>query len=144
MLIPNHPDDERLSALASRETDAPADASLTSHVAACIRCTATVDELGALRTALADMPDVAPSRPLRLLPPVEAAPAPAADRLTGWARRFFAPVLASGAALALIGAVGTAAPSMSSSPAAAPAEATEEAAARTAGGLGACGRGRRR
>ena len=113
MLIPNHPNDERLSALASRETDATADATLTAHVSTCRRCTDLVTELGALRAALADLPDLAPSRPLRLLPPVEAAPAGAADRLGGWARRFFAPVLASGAALALVGTIGTAAPSLS-------------------------------
>lgn len=113
MLIPNHPHDERLSALASGEADATADAALTAHVSSCTRCTGLVDELGALRAALADLPDVAPSRPLRLLPPVEAEPASAADRLGGWARRFFAPVLASGAALALVGVIGTAAPSMS-------------------------------
>jgi len=113
MLIPNHPHDERLSALASGETDATADATLTAHVASCTRCTGLIDELGALRAALADLPDVAPSRPLRLLPAVESAPASAADRLGGWARRFFAPVLASGAAIALVGVIGTAAPSMS-------------------------------
>lgn len=110
MLIPNHPDDERLSALASHDADAAADTKLTSHVSSCDRCAALVDELGALRAVLADLPDVAPSRPLRLIPPVEDAPAPAADRLGGWARRFFAPVLASGAALALVGAIGTAGP----------------------------------
>jgi hypothetical protein len=113
MLIPNHPHDERLAALASGEPDATADAALTAHVTSCIRCTGLIDELGALRAALAALPDVAPSRPLRLLPHVEAAPASAADRLGGWARRFFAPVLASGAALALVGVVGTAAPSLS-------------------------------
>ena len=113
MLIPNHPNDERLSALASRETDATADATLTGHVSSCHRCTELLNELGALRAALADLPDLAPSRPLRLLPPVEAAPAGAADRLGGWARRFFAPVLASGAALALVGTIGTAAPGLS-------------------------------
>lgn len=112
MLIPNHPHDERLSALASGEADATADTALTAHVASCTRCTGLIDELGALRAALADLPDVAPSRPLRLLPPVEAAPSSAADRLGGWARRFFAPVLASGAALALVGVIGTAAPSI--------------------------------
>jgi hypothetical protein len=113
MLIPNHPDDERLSALASRETDATGDATLTAHVTSCDRCTGLVNELGSLRAALSDLPDVAPSRPLRLLPPVEDAPSPAADRLGGWARRFFAPILASGAALALVGTIGTAAPSLS-------------------------------
>lgn len=112
MLIPNHPHDERLAALASGEPEASADAELTAHVTACIRCIGLIDELGALRAALADLPDVAPSRPLRLLPSVDAAPASAADRLGGWARRFFAPVLASGAALALVGVIGTAAPSL--------------------------------
>jgi hypothetical protein len=113
MLIPNHPHDERLASLASGEADATADATLTAHVTSCDRCTGLIDELGALRAALADLPDVAPTRPLRLLPPVEAAaPASATDRLGGWARRFFAPVLASGAALALVGVVGTAGPSL--------------------------------
>ena len=112
MLIPNHPHDERLSALASRESDATADVNLTAHVASCIRCTGVVDDLTTLHAALADLPDLAPPRPLRLLPPVEPAPASAADRLGGWARRFFAPVLASGAALALVGAIGTAAPAL--------------------------------
>jgi predicted anti-sigma-YlaC factor YlaD len=112
MLIPNHPDDERLSALASRDADALDDASLTEHVATCARCGPLVDELGALRAALADLPDVAPSRPLSLLPPVEADNS-TVDRLGGWARRFFAPVLTAGAALALVGVVGTAAPALS-------------------------------
>ena len=109
MLIPNHPDDERLSALASGEADAAADASLTGHVATCARCTDLVDELGALRASLAELPDVAPPRPLRLLPSVDAG-ASRADRVGGWARRFFAPVLTAGAALALVGLVGTTTP----------------------------------
>ena len=112
MLIPNHPHDERLAALAARDTDATADAALTTHVTSCVRCTGLVAELGALRAALAELPDVAPTHPLRLLPPVEAMPVSTADRLGGWARRFFAPVLASGAALALVGTIGTAAPVM--------------------------------
>jgi hypothetical protein len=118
MLNQNHPDDERLSALASRETDATADTALTAHVSSCDRCTEVVDELGALRIALADLPDLRPPRPLQFVPPAEVA-APAADRVGGWARRFFAPVLASGAALALVGVIGTAAPAlnnMASSP----------------------------
>ena len=109
MLIPNHPDDERLSALASRETDATADTSLTDHVSTCTRCTDLVDELGALRASLAELPDLAPSRPLRLLPSVEA-DASGVDRVGGWARRFFAPALTAGAALALVGLVGTTTP----------------------------------
>ncbi|MGI8999819.1 MAG: hypothetical protein ACR2GO_08950 [Candidatus Limnocylindria bacterium] len=111
MLNQNHPDDEHLSALASHETDATADATLTTHVSSCDRCTELVSELRALRTALADLPDVQPSRPLRLLPPVEAQ-ASGVDRLGGWARRFFAPVLAAGAAVAMVGVVGTAAPAL--------------------------------
>lgn len=112
MLNSNHPDDERLSALASGDADATADASLAAHVSTCGRCTALVDELGALRAALADLPDLQPSRPLRLLPAADDAP-DRADRLGGWARRFFAPVLSAGAALAMVGLVGTAAPGLS-------------------------------
>jgi hypothetical protein len=110
MLIPNHPDDERLSALASGDPEATADAALSEHVASCIRCTDTVAELGALRASLAELPDVQPHRPLRLLPPVDE-PAPSrVDAVGGWARRFFAPMLTAGAALALVGLVGTTAP----------------------------------
>jgi hypothetical protein len=113
MLIPNHPHDERLAALASREPDALSDASLGAHVSSCARCTEVIDELAVVRSALAELPDIQPSRPLRFVPAVDEAPAPMSDRLGGWARRFFAPVLASGAALALVGAIGTAGPSLS-------------------------------
>ena len=108
MLIPNHPDDERLSALASRDDDAIADVVLTSHVSTCSRCTKLLDELGALRASLAELPDLAPHRPLQLLPPV--ADAPAAGGAAGWARRLFAPALTAGAAIAMVGLVGTASP----------------------------------
>jgi hypothetical protein len=111
MLIPNHPDDELLAALASDDADAAVDASVTSHVAACAHCTALIDELGALRASLATLPDLQPPRPLRLLPDV---PAPSGvDRAGSWARRLFGPVLATGATLAMVGLVGTAAPSLS-------------------------------
>jgi hypothetical protein len=110
MLIPNHPDDERLSALASGDPDARADSSLTDHVASCVRCTDTVAEIGALRASLGELPDLRPHRPLQLLPPVEDVPASRVDALGGWARRFFAPILTAGAALALVGLVGTTAP----------------------------------
>ena len=106
MLTPNHPADERLSALASHDPDAVDDAGLTVHVAACPRCTATLDELSSLRLVLSELPDLAPDRPLRLLPVADAAPA-AEDRVSAWVRRFFAPVLASGAAVALVGLIGT-------------------------------------
>jgi hypothetical protein len=109
MLIPNHPEDERLSALAFGDTDATGDASLTDHVATCARCTETLNELGALRASLASLPDLRPSRPLQLVPGVvgqDGAP----DRLGGWVRRLFAPMLTAGVALALVGVVGTASP----------------------------------
>jgi len=108
MLNQNHPDDERLSALAAADVDATADTGLTAHVSSCDRCTQLVSELGVLRMALGDLPDLRPSRPLQLLPPVDADRG--VDRLGGWARRFFAPVVTAGAALALVGTVGTAAP----------------------------------
>lgn len=107
MLTPNHPEDERLSAFAARDDDALADAALASHVSSCIRCTGVITELGALRASLAELPDVAPPRPLRLLPPV------ADERATGaagWVRRLFAPALTAGAAIAMVGLVGTAGP----------------------------------
>lgn len=112
MPIPNHPDDERLSALAAGDEDVTADTELVAHVESCDRCTELVGELRALRASLVELPDLAPSRPLRLLPPVAEPAAGAADRLGGWARRFFAPVVTAGAALALVGLVGTAAPAM--------------------------------
>jgi hypothetical protein len=108
MMIPDHPDEERLSALASRDDDAIADERLTSHVSTCDQCTEVVNELGALRASLADLPDLAPHRPLQLLPPV--ADAPAAGGVGGWARRLFAPALTAGAAIAMVGLVGTASP----------------------------------
>ena len=112
MLIPNHPNDERLSALVSGDPEAVADSALSEHVASCLRCTDTVAELGVLRAALGEMPDLQPQRPLQLLPPVEDAPT-RVDALGGWARRFFAPMLTAGAAIAIVGLVGTAAPSLS-------------------------------
>ncbi len=112
MLIPNHPGDERLSALAFGDADAVADETLVAHVAACDRCTEITNELGALGASLAELPDVAPARPLRLLPEADE---PRPDRLGAWARRIFGPVMAAGAALALVGMVGTVAPSLSSS-----------------------------
>ena len=111
MLIPNHPDPERLSALASGDTDATDDTSLADHVSTCVRCTALVDELGALRMSLAELPDLLPHRPLRLLPEVADQPA-RIDRVGGWARRFFAPVLTAGAALAMVGLIGTTVPAL--------------------------------
>ena len=112
MLIPNHPDGERLSALASDDTDATADRTLTDHVATCVRCTDLVNELGALRVSLAALPDLSPSRPLQLVPGVEAG-STSPDTVGGWARRLFAPFLVAGATLAFVGLVGTALPGFS-------------------------------
>lgn len=112
MLNQDHPADERLSALAAGDTEATSDATLNAHVTSCDRCADAVAELGVLRAALADLPDIAPHRPLRLLPPVEAEAPRAADRLGLWARRLFAPALTAGAALAMVGVVGTALPSL--------------------------------
>lgn len=122
MLNTNHPADERLSALASGDTDAVADAPLTTHVSACDRCAATVDELATLRANLASLPDLFPARQLRLVPEVTGG----ADRLGTWVRRVFGPAMAAGAALALVGMVGTAAPSFQ---AASPAGGTDTEAA---------------
>ncbi len=69
MLIPNHPDDEWLSAFAADDPEA-VDPAQASHVASCERCTAVVTELASLRMALAELPDLAPSRPLQLVPAV--------------------------------------------------------------------------
>lgn len=127
MLNRDHPDDERLSALASGDPEAHGDAALSAHLASCDRCAGVVRDLTVLRTALSELPDVAPNRPLRLLPPVDAdahAPgATAADRLGLWARRLFGPALTAGAMVAMIGLVGTALPAveeMASGGAAAP------------------------
>jgi hypothetical protein len=110
MLIPNHPHDERLSAMASGDPEALADSLLSEHVALCQRCTDTVAELGALRASLGELPDLPPNRPLRLLPPVTDVPPARVDGVGTWARRIFAPVLTAGAALAMVGLVGTTAP----------------------------------
>jgi hypothetical protein len=96
-----HPDDERLSAYAGGDRDALRDADLVAHLTTCDRCRPLVDELAMLRGVLAELPDLAPSRPLRLIPPV---PAPAARG--SWLRRLTAPAMATGAALILVGGIG--------------------------------------
>ena len=100
-----HPDDERLAAYAGGDSDALADSSLVAHLSACDRCRPMVDELSLLRGALAELPDIAPSRPLRLIPPVSE-PAVRAAGPRAWLRRLTAPAMAAGAGLVLIGAVG--------------------------------------
>ena len=98
-----HPDDERLAAYAGGDSDALADQPLVSHLTACDRCRPLVDELSLLHAALAELPDLAPSRPLRLIPPVPAA-VPAGG--SSWLRRLTAPAMAAGAGLVLVGAIG--------------------------------------
>jgi hypothetical protein len=113
MLIPNHPDDELLAAFADADPEATGDAGVSTHLATCDRCSTLVDDLRGLTTALASLPDLEPSRPLRFVPPA-AGPRPGfADRVGGVIRGIFAPALTAGAALALVGAVGTAAPAFS-------------------------------
>jgi hypothetical protein len=102
----SHPHDERLAELAGADPQATDDRALRDHVTACDRCRAVVDDLALLRSALAELPDLRPSRPLQLLPPVAAPAAPRAG-LLGRLRRLSAPALAAGAALILVGAVGS-------------------------------------
>lgn len=100
----SHPDDERLAAYAGGDAEAIADSALTAHISSCDRCGPMVGELAGLRIALAELPDVAPSRPLRLIPP---AAAPRATAGVGsWLRRLTAPAMAAGAGLVLVGAIG--------------------------------------
>jgi hypothetical protein len=108
MTMPNasHPDDERLAAYADADRDVVDDRSLREHLAGCSRCSDLVADLTSLRSMLAELPDIAPSRPLRLLPP-----APVVTPSRGgmpWLRRLVAPTIAAGIGLALVGAVGTA------------------------------------
>lgn len=104
-----HPDEERLAAFAGADLEATGDRALREHLDACPSCSAVVDELTQLRVALAELPDVAPSRRLQL-PSAEAHPRsrPMSDALAALVRRGFAPALAAGASLALVGMIGTA------------------------------------
>lgn len=104
MTTPAHPDPERLAALAGADPEALADRELGAHVAACESCGPQVRELTALRAALAELPDLASPRPLRLLPPV-AEPAASSGWRTAF-RRAFAPVAVAGMVLLLVGSMG--------------------------------------
>lgn len=124
-----HPDDERLAAFAADDGHLE----LAPHVAECDRCALLVADLRALRVSLAALPDLAPSRPLRFVPPVEPEPATAGGSFAGIVRRLFAPAMVAGAALVLVGSVGmAAAPAM---PASSDLRTTEQGA--PAGGEGA-------
>jgi hypothetical protein len=98
-----HPDDERLAALAGDDPEVASDAPLRAHVDSCDRCGEVVRELGSLRAALAELPDLVPSRPLQLLPPVAE---PKAAR-GGWLRRLAGPAMAAGFVLVVVGAIGS-------------------------------------
>jgi hypothetical protein len=102
----SRPHDERLAALAGADPEATDDRSLRDHVAGCARCQAVVDDLALLRSALAELPDLRPSRPLQLLPPV-AAPGARRSGALGLLRRLSAPALAAGLVLILVGTVGS-------------------------------------
>jgi hypothetical protein len=104
MQHPTHPDDERLAALAGGDPEVTSDGTLRAHVDSCDKCAGTLRELGSLRTALAELPDLVPSRPLRLLPPVAEPRAPARD---GWLRRLAGPAMAAGFVLVVVGAIGS-------------------------------------
>jgi hypothetical protein len=104
MQHPIHPDDERLAALAGGDPEVASDAALRAHVDSCDRCGPLVRELSSLRAALGELPDLVPSRPLQLLPPVTE-PQPAARG--GWLRRLAAPAMAAGFVLVIVGAIGS-------------------------------------
>jgi hypothetical protein len=106
MTMPNasHPDDERLAAYADADRDTVSDRSLREHLAGCARCSDLVADLTGLRSALAELPDIAPSRPLRLLPPAPVV-TPSRGELA-WLRRLVAPTVAVGIGLVLVGGVG--------------------------------------
>ncbi len=99
-----HPDDERLAALAGGDPEVVSDAALRAHVDSCDQCAETVRELGSLRAALAELPDLVPSRPLQLLPPVAE---PRATARAGWLRRLAGPAMAAGLVLVVVGAIGS-------------------------------------
>ena len=99
----NHPDDELLAAMAGGDLEAHADQALRDHVAHCAACRSMTEELSALQLALAELPDLAPPRPLRLLPPVAE---PRSGGMRRWLRTLAGPAMAAGAGLVVVGAVG--------------------------------------
>lgn len=100
-----HPDEERLAAYAGADREAVSDRELGAHIDGCDRCGPIVEELTVLRDSLALLPDIAPSRPLRLIP-LATEPAPRRSGAREWLRRLAAPAMAIGAGLVLVGAVG--------------------------------------
>ena len=110
---PSHPSDELLAGYQDGELGGSAARMVGDHVASCQPCGILLDELAELRLLLAQLPDVPPSRPLVLIPPLPArvadGPRSASARL---ARMIFAPALSVGLLLSVIGGLGlTGAPS---------------------------------
>jgi len=103
----NHPEDERLAALAASEPDALTDSSLVTHVSGCARCAPMVQELRTLQSALAELPDISPSRPLRFLPAVPEPPRHG-SRWLGLLRGITGPAMAVAILLIVVGSFGTA------------------------------------
>ncbi|HEY8164693.1 MAG TPA: hypothetical protein VIF83_03985 [Gemmatimonadaceae bacterium] len=56
--------DERLSACLEDTLDRAARAEMDSHAASCLRCNAVLRDIGAIRAAAANLPELAPSRDL--------------------------------------------------------------------------------
>jgi hypothetical protein len=104
MQHPTHPDDERLAALAGDDPEVTSDAALRAHVDTCDRCADLVRDLASLRSALGELPDLVPNRPLQLLPPVAE---PQTASRGGWLRRLAGPAMAAGFVLVVVGAIGT-------------------------------------
>jgi hypothetical protein len=104
MQHPIHPDDVRLAALAGDDPEVVADTALRAHVDSCDRCGPMVRDLASLRTALGELPDLVPSRPLQLLPPVAE---PKVATGGGWLRRLAGPAMAAGLVLVVVGAIGS-------------------------------------
>jgi hypothetical protein len=103
----NHPEDKRLAALAASEPDALTDSSLMTHVSGCARCAPMVQELRTLQSALAQLPDVQPSRPLRFLPAVPERAVQGSRWLVAL-RAITAPAMAIAVLLIVVGSFGTA------------------------------------
>ena len=103
----NHPEDERLAALAASEPDALTDSSLVTHVSGCAHCAPMVQDLRTLQSALAELPDIPPSRPLRFLPAVPE-PSSQGSRWLGLLRGITGPAMAVAILLIVVGSFGTA------------------------------------
>jgi hypothetical protein len=78
----HRPDAETLSAYVDGRLDAAAAERLRRHVEGCPACAARLQQLAAVRTSLAAMPDVAPARSFRLRPADVERPSAAAARQT--------------------------------------------------------------